>query len=248
MSLFSSLAKPRKSVLDALDDSGAVLKAAAKVELCSCVSLVGSLAIPYCSLGLVLGYTLAILKAPAKIILCSCISLVGSLANQLCCRLAFARLRDPAVYEKWYKHAHPFPQLLSRAVYGLPEMFRAEIAKADLVGNPGCYPTSVALGALPALEMGAVADGLVISDSKSGVSGAGRKATLANSFVEVNENLAPYNIGHAHRHVPEIEQTLNHAWQGQGEARERRGKAQKATFRNHRASHGGRLRQGQGSG
>jgi len=129
------------------------------------------------------------------------------------------RLRDPAVYEKWYKHAHPFPQLLSRAVYGLSEVNRSAIHQTDLVGNPGCYPTSVALGALPVLEMGALADGVVISDSKSGVSGAGRKATLATSFVEVNESLAPYNIGHVHRHVPEMEQAMNDAWRGPGKTR-----------------------------
>lgn len=126
------------------------------------------------------------------------------------------RLRDPAVYEQWYKHAHPYPQLLSRAVYGLPEVNRSAIRQTELVGNPGCYPTSVALGALPVMEAGALADGLVIADSKSGVSGAGRKASLTTSFVEVNESLAPYGIGHVHRHVPEMEQALNEAWRGQG--------------------------------
>ncbi|HEY3340536.1 MAG TPA: Asd/ArgC dimerization domain-containing protein, partial [Anaerolineae bacterium] len=81
-----------------------------------------------------------------------------------------------------------------------------------LIANPGCYPTSVILGALPLLELGALADPLVIADSKSGVSGAGRKPTQTTHFVEVNENLAPYNVGHVHRHVPEIEQLLNDAW------------------------------------
>lgn len=122
------------------------------------------------------------------------------------------RLRDAGVYAQWYKHAHPHPELLDRAVYGLTELYRSDIAAADLVGNPGCYPTSVVLGCIPVLELGALAEPSVIADSKSGVSGAGRKATLANSFVEVNENLAPYNIGHVHRHVPEIEQSLNDVW------------------------------------
>jgi N-acetyl-gamma-glutamyl-phosphate reductase len=119
------------------------------------------------------------------------------------------RLRDPAVYAKWYQQEHPYPGLLEQAVYGLPEVYRIHIADASLVANPGCYPTSVILGALPLLELGALAEPVIIADSKSGVSGAGRKPTLTTHFVEVNENLAPYNIGRAHRHVPEIEQGLN---------------------------------------
>ncbi|MBP8242570.1 MAG: hypothetical protein KAX36_09340, partial [Thermoflexales bacterium] len=85
------------------------------------------------------------------------------------------RLRDVAIYEATYKHTHPHPNLIAEAVYGLPEIYRADIAAADLVANPGCYPTSVALGALPLLESGALADPVIIADSKSGVSGAGRK-------------------------------------------------------------------------
>ena len=124
------------------------------------------------------------------------------------------RLRDAETFAKWYGHTHPHPELLADAVYGLPEVYRTLIADASLVANPGCYPTSVILGALPLLELGALADPLVIADSKSGVSGAGRKPTQATHFVEVNENLAPYNVGHVHRHVPEIEQLLNDAWAG----------------------------------
>jgi N-acetyl-gamma-glutamyl-phosphate reductase len=124
------------------------------------------------------------------------------------------RLRDPAAYAKWYQHEHPCPELLPSAVYGLPEIYRSVIPDAPLIANPGCYPTSVILGALPVLELGALADPVVIADAKSGVSGAGRKLTQATHFVEANENLAPYNIGHAHRHVPEIEQLLNDAWAG----------------------------------
>jgi N-acetyl-gamma-glutamyl-phosphate reductase len=122
------------------------------------------------------------------------------------------RLRDAEAYAQWYQHQHPCPELLEEAVYGLPEIYRSLIEDADLVANPGCYPTSVILGALPLLELGSLAEPLVIADSKSGVSGAGRKLTQATHFVEVNENLAPYNLGHSHRHVPEIEQLLNDAW------------------------------------
>lgn len=124
------------------------------------------------------------------------------------------RLRDTSLYAQHYGHPHPHPELMPDAVYGLPEIYRAVIADATLVANPGCYPTSVILGALPLLELGALADPVVISDSKSGVSGAGRKPTQSTHFVEVNENLAPYNIGHVHRHVPEIEQLLNDVWGG----------------------------------
>ena len=122
------------------------------------------------------------------------------------------RLRDVAVYNETYKHTHPHPELLGQAVYGLPEVYRADIAESDLVGNPGCYPTTVILGALPLLELGALADPVIIADSKSGVSGAGRKPSQTTHFVEVNESLNPYNIGHVHRHVPEMEQELNANW------------------------------------
>ncbi len=121
------------------------------------------------------------------------------------------RLRDKDTYAQWYKHDHPYPELLNEAVYGLPELYRQDIADAQIVGNPGCYPTSIILGVLPLLEVGALADPIIIADSKSGVSGAGRKPSQTVHFVEVNESLAPYNIGHVHRHVPEIEQELNAA-------------------------------------
>ncbi len=124
------------------------------------------------------------------------------------------RLRDADVYAQWYKHTHPHPELLDEAVYGLPEIYRRDIADAQIVGNPGCYPTSIILGVLPLLELGALAEPVIIADSKSGTSGAGRKPSQSTHFVEVNENLAPYNIGHVHRHVPEIEQELNAVWRG----------------------------------
>jgi len=127
------------------------------------------------------------------------------------------RLRETALYKQYYGHPHPCPELLPEAVYGLPEIYRSVLPDANLVANPGCYPTSIILGALPLLELCALSDPVVISDSKSGVSGAGRKPTQSTHFVEVNENLAPYSIGHVHRHVPEIEQLLNDAWGGRDE-------------------------------
>ena len=117
------------------------------------------------------------------------------------------RIRDVAAYEHWYSTPHTQPALLAEAVYGLPELHRAEIAAASLVANPGCYPTSVILGLWPLAKAGWL-HGQVIVDSKSGVSGAGRKPKLANSFVEANENLSPYSIGYSHRHIAEMEQEL----------------------------------------
>ncbi len=117
------------------------------------------------------------------------------------------RLHDAAAYKKWYGLDHHAPELLPQAVYGLPELHREQIKNTRLVANPGCYPTSVILGLAPILRAGA-SDGTIIVDSKSGVSGAGRKPTLTVHFVEVNENLAPYNIGRVHRHLAEMEQEL----------------------------------------
>ncbi len=117
------------------------------------------------------------------------------------------RLRDPQVYATWFKHPHTAPELLAEAVYGLPEVYRPQIAQARLVANPGCYPTSVLLALLPLAHAGLL-DGQVIVDAKSGVSGAGRSLSLKSHFVEANENFAPYNIGHSHRHIAEMEQEL----------------------------------------
>lgn len=119
------------------------------------------------------------------------------------------RLRDIAAFEAWYKHKHEAPDLLAHAVYGLPELFRDQIKGANLVGNPGCYPTSCALAAAPLLKAGAVETRGIIFDSKSGVSGAGRGVNLGVHFAEVNENFKAYNIAGGHRHTPEIEQTLS---------------------------------------
>ncbi len=118
------------------------------------------------------------------------------------------RLKDPQVYQRWYGLEHTAPDLLSSAVYGLPEVARSEIKQADLVANPGCYPTSILLALYPLLKAGLVTDGPIIADSKSGASGAGRTPSLKTHFVEANENLSPYSIGRGHRHLPEMEQEM----------------------------------------
>ncbi len=117
------------------------------------------------------------------------------------------RLKDQTVYEQWYQ-AHSSPELLQEAVYGLPELFRSEIVSARLVANPGCYPTSVALGLAPLLKNGLIDPATLIIDSKSGTSGAGRGAKQGSLFCEVNEGFKAYGVA-SHRHTPEIEQTLS---------------------------------------
>jgi N-acetyl-gamma-glutamyl-phosphate reductase len=114
------------------------------------------------------------------------------------------RLRDRETYERWYG-AHGAPDLFGRAVYGLPERYREKIAGADLVANPGCYPTATLLALGPLAGDGSVVD--VVVDAKSGVSGAGRAATAKTHFVSVDENVTPYGVG-GHRHMPEIDQEL----------------------------------------
>jgi len=117
------------------------------------------------------------------------------------------RLRDKEVYEQWYQE-HTSPELLSEAVYGLPERYRDQISGARLVANPGCYPTTVILGLLPLLEKKLIDPGTLIIDSKSGTSGAGRGAKQGSLFCEVNEGFKAYGVG-GHRHTPEIEQELS---------------------------------------
>jgi N-acetyl-gamma-glutamyl-phosphate reductase len=114
------------------------------------------------------------------------------------------RLRDPGVYARWYRE-HPVPELIAEAVYGLPERYRADIAGADVVANPGCYPTATLLALAPLARAGLVED--VVIDAKSGVSGAGRAATDKTHFVTVDENVNAYGVA-GHRHTPEIEQEL----------------------------------------
>jgi N-acetyl-gamma-glutamyl-phosphate reductase len=118
------------------------------------------------------------------------------------------RLKDPVVFEKWYKMPHRALDLLAEAVYGLPEVNRAAIKNARIVGMPGCYPTSVQLGFKPALEAGLIDPMHLISDSKSGVSGAGRKAELGLIYAEAADNFMAYGVG-GHRHHPEISQGLS---------------------------------------
>lgn len=118
------------------------------------------------------------------------------------------RLKDVETYQTWYKHTHPAPNLLSEAVYGLTEWARDELRDARLVATPGCYPTSILLALAPLLKMGLLDGATVIADSKSGVSGAGRKAKIGSLYTEVSENFKPYAIGYSHRHAVEIEQEM----------------------------------------
>lgn len=117
------------------------------------------------------------------------------------------RLRDVNVYEKWYIK-HTKPDFISQAVYGLPELYGEDVKKANLVANPGCYPTSIILGMAPLIKSGFVDGSSIIADSKSGVSGAGRELQIGSLFCEVNEGFKAYKIG-VHRHTPEIEQELS---------------------------------------
>jgi N-acetyl-gamma-glutamyl-phosphate reductase len=114
------------------------------------------------------------------------------------------RLRDRAVYEDWYQ-PHGAPALLGSAVYGLPELYRDALAGADLVANPGCYPTAALLALAPLARENLIGD--VIVDAKSGVSGAGREPTHTTHYVSADENVTPYKV-ERHRHTPEIEQEL----------------------------------------
>ena len=120
------------------------------------------------------------------------------------------RLRSPELYERYYRRPHTALELLSGAVYGLPEINRDAIAAASLVANPGCYPTGAILALLPALRHGIINPGGIIINSLSGVSGAGRSASVEMSFAEVNENVRAYKIG-THQHIPEIETVLSGA-------------------------------------
>ena len=117
------------------------------------------------------------------------------------------RLRDPAVYEKYYKMAHPAPELIPQAVYGLPELYREDIRGARLIANPGCYVTSILLPTTALLKAGVAEPEGIVAMSMSGVSGAGRKVALDYIFPECNENVKPYGVV-GHRHLPEIEQEL----------------------------------------
>jgi N-acetyl-gamma-glutamyl-phosphate reductase len=118
------------------------------------------------------------------------------------------RLKDAKTYEIWYKVPHRFHSTLGKAVYGMPEIYRNRIKRAKVIANPGCYPTSAILGLLPAVKNKLIDVSSIVIDSKSGTSGAGRKADISVSYCEVNEGFKAYAIG-THRHTPEIEQELS---------------------------------------
>ena len=117
------------------------------------------------------------------------------------------RLNDEESYAEWYGQKHTDPARLGHTVYGLPELFREQIPQAQLVANPGCYPTSAILALAPLLQQNLIQTDGIIVDSKSGVTGAGRTPKLTVHFPECNESISAYNIGR-HRHTPEIDQIL----------------------------------------
>lgn len=118
------------------------------------------------------------------------------------------RIKDIATWEKWYSQSHACPELAQQAVYGLPELNRAAIAKAQLLACPGCYPTAVQLGFIPLLEAGLIEPSGLIANAASGASGAGRQGKTDLLFAENNDSFRAYAAG-GHRHLPEIEQGLN---------------------------------------
>jgi len=120
------------------------------------------------------------------------------------------RLRDKKIYEKWYGVTHVASQYLSKAVYGLCEVYREKIKKADLIANPGCYPTGPSLALIPLLKKKWIKSDSIIINAASGVSGAGKKLVTATHFCEVGENYSAYKVN-KHQHTPEIEQTLSTA-------------------------------------
>ena len=117
------------------------------------------------------------------------------------------RLKDPAAYPTWYDFSHPAPELLKQAVFGLTELYQSQITSAQLVANPGCFPTSAILALAPALKANIIEPDIII-DSKSGISGAGRTLSPSTHFSEANENVSAYALD-GHRHLPEITQELN---------------------------------------
>lgn len=133
------------------------------------------------------------------------------------------RLQSLEAFETWYKHTHVCPELLKEAVYGLPEVTRAQLKSANIVGNPGCYPTTAILGLKPVIEQQnsqgtRLIDERIIIDAKSGVSGAGRKADIGLNFAEAADNFKAYGVT-GHRHLPEIEQGVDQLLSSQFEQR-----------------------------
>lgn len=117
------------------------------------------------------------------------------------------RLHNEVDYNKWYGKEYKHPELHEKAVYCIPELHREELSDAPIIGNPGCYPTSISLALMPAIKAGIIDTSHIIIDSKSGVTGAGRGLTQGTHYPDTNEAFAAYKAG-AHRHTPEIEQTL----------------------------------------
>jgi N-acetyl-gamma-glutamyl-phosphate reductase len=144
-------------------------------------------------------------------------SLIPALLDAGCRVVDFSadyRLGDGDVFAQWYGQKHPDPGRLGKVPYGLPELFRDQIRGAQLVANPGCYPTTAILALAPLLKRGLIQPKGIIIDSKSGVSGAGRTPKLTTHYPECNESVAAYNIGR-HRHTPEIERILGIAAGGE---------------------------------
>ncbi|MFN5529763.1 MAG: N-acetyl-gamma-glutamyl-phosphate reductase [Planctomycetaceae bacterium] len=121
------------------------------------------------------------------------------------------RLKDAAVYEKWYGHKHSDAARLATTVYGLPELFAERIPGQQLIANPGCYTSASILALAPLLHAGLIEPKGIVIDAKSGVSGAGRTPKLNTLFSECNEAMSAYSVGNRHRHLPEIEQVLGEA-------------------------------------
>ncbi len=120
------------------------------------------------------------------------------------------RLPSASLYTEYYGHEHTAPELLPEAVYGLPELQHDRISNARLIANPGCYPTSIILGLLPALVRGIISPRGIVINALSGITGAGRTASMEMSFSEINENIRAYKIG-THHHIPEIRLVLERA-------------------------------------
>ena len=121
------------------------------------------------------------------------------------------RFKDKEVYQSWYKLKHKSPDVIQKAVYGMPELYRKEIVDSELVANPGCYPTGAILGLFPLGKEGLIEPNSIVVDAKSGVSGAGRKEGLQFQFSEIEQGFKAYSIAN-HRHTPEIEQELSKAF------------------------------------
>lgn len=121
------------------------------------------------------------------------------------------RIQEPAEYEKWYKRTAAPKAVIQEAVYGLAELNQQQIQQAKLIANPGCFPTAVLLGLAPLAQKKLLDESFVIVDAKTGVSGAGRKASMGTHFSELNGNFKIYKVNE-HQHTPEIEQALNE-WQ-----------------------------------